>query len=409
VQLERWKGIERGRDRILKTLNISKQEVERGLELHRKSIVIDSLGGDPEPWSTKMIQKMDELVKAGKPAREVLRECEKLRRREIVESKEYRKDYLEHWTKSGVTCAVQGDIKKSLWDLPSALNGISQFEYRFTKLKDILVKATTAKDIRDAKSQGKHALIMDLQNSVLLGGGVDVDRELENLELLYGLGIRAMQLTYNLRNFVGDGCTERNPAGLSHFGVRVVEEMNRLGMLVDVAHCSPKTTLDAVEFSKDPIVATHTSCRSVYDHPRAKSDEELKAVAEKGGYVGILVLETFIAKQGTIKDFLDHIDYAVKLIGVGHVGIGTDHDLEFWPKPPQSWLDKTSKERNWWYGYRPEHRAGSQYTTDSSWEDFAWTNWPYFTVGLVSRGYSDQEIQKLIGGNFLALFERVVG
>lgn len=400
-------SIERGRDKILKMLNVSKEEVERGLELHRKSIVIDALGGDPEPWSPKMIQKRTELLNEGWRTREILRETEKIRRREIAESPEYRKEYLEHWTKSGVTCVVQGDIKKSLWDLPTALNGISQFEYRFTKLKDILVKATSANDIREARKHGKHAIIMDLQNSVLLGGGVDVDRELENIELLYGLGIRAMQLTYNLRNFVGDGCTERNQSGLSYFGIRVVEEMNRFGMLVDVAHCGPMTTLDAVEFSKDPVAATHTHCRRVYDHPRGKSDEELKAIAEKGGFVGIYNLETFIAKQGTIKDFLDHIDYAVNLIGVDHVGIGTDHDLEYWPKPDQAWLDRAAKSRNWWYGYRPEHRTGKR--TDTSWEDFVWTNWPYFTVGLVSRGYSDQEIQKIIGGNFLALFERVVG
>jgi len=392
--------------RLEETLGVTSQEVERGLELHGKSIVCDSLSGDPAPFSQAMVQKTNEMLDAGKSLQDISRELEKMRLSEIVGDPKIRQEYVEAWRKSGVTCVVRGD-GTGLRDLPAALKGISQYEYKFSRLKDILVKATSSKDIAEAKSGGKNAVILNLQNTLALGGGVDAERELDNLELLYGLGIRVMQLTYNLRNFVGDGCTERYQSGLSHFGTMVIEKMNKLGMLIDTSHCGVKTTLDAAEISKDPIAATHTSCRSVYDHPRGKTDEELKAIAEKNGYIGIYTMNTFLARQGTIKDFLDHIDYAVKLVGVDHIGIGTDN--AYAPKPPERLIEKADKERNWWMGFRSEHRIDYKEMGETMREELAWTNWPHFTIGLISRGYSDQEVQKIIGGSFLATFERVAG
>ena len=247
---------------------------------------------------------------------------------------------------------------------------------------------------------------------MVIGGGGDWERELENLDLLYGLGVRIMQLTYNLRNFVGDGCTERYESGLSYFGVDVVERMNKLGMLVDTGHCGYQTTLDAVEISKTPAIASHTGCRSVYDYPRSKTDEELQAIAENGGYVGIYAYDNFLAKErGNVTDFLDHIDYAVNLIGAEHVGIGTDAFIH--PKMPERLLEKMDQDEPRWSGFWVqdwlEASALAVALIEARVGSLVWTNWPYFTVGLVSRGYSDQEIQKIIGGNFLRILEKVIG
>jgi membrane dipeptidase len=188
--------------------------------------------------------------------------------------------------------------------------------------------------------------------------------------------------------------------------------MNTLGMLVDTGHCGYQTTLDAVEVSKTPAIATHTGCRSVYDYPRSKTDEELQAIAEKGGYVGIYAYDNFLAKKGAnITHFLDHIDYAVTLIGVNHVGIGTDAFIH--PKMPEHLVEKMDQDEPRWSGFWVhdwlETSALAVALIEARVGSLVWTNWPYFTVGLVTRGYSDQEIQKIIGANFLRILEKVVG
>jgi membrane dipeptidase len=271
-------------------------------------------------------------------------------------------------------------------------------------LKDLLVKATSAEDIRRAKRDGKHAIMWNCQNTHGFAGGVDLEEDLKKIDLFFSLGFRVIQLTYNLRNAVGDGCLERYESGLTRFGLKFVERMNELGMLIDTSHCGYQTTLDAVEHSHNPVSATHITCREVYDHPRGKTDEELKAIVEKGGYIGINMIPAFIGGKGDLNQFLDHLDYAVDLVGVDSIGIGTDtghRDLR--PEVPVA--------RRWWTGFRPEHLAlGLDMRADEmSFGSLAWVNWPLYTVGLVSRGYSDQEIQKIIGGNALNIIEGVIG
>lgn len=222
-------------------------------------------------------------------------------------------EYAEAWERLGLTAINCSTL--SFRTFLIVVEGISNFTYDLDNLRDIIVKATCVEDVRRAKREGKHAIMWNFQNTVLFGGGVDVERELDNIDFFYHLGVRVVQLTYNLRNFVGDGCTERYQSGLSYFGIKVVERLNKLGMLVDVSHCGHQTTMDAIEVSKDPVVATHTACKGVHFHNRNKTDEEMQAIAEKGGYVGILREQPFIGGKGTIKEILDHIDYAVDLIG----------------------------------------------------------------------------------------------
>jgi len=337
-----------------------------------------------------------------------------MRIEELVKNPKAREEYAEIWKRSGVTCMFRtlGHGQSILaGELGGVFKAMARYTYLTDKLGDIITKATRVEDVKRAKRVGKHCLMWNFNTPQALGGGVDVEEELDWLNWMYMFGVRMMGLTYNLRNFVGDGCTERYDSGLSYFGLRVVERMNELGILVDTAHCGHQTTLDAVEASKDPVVASHSGCRSVYDHPRSKTDEEIKAIAESGGYIGIYTVPTFIAEMGNIKDFLDHIDYAIKLVGADHVGIGTD--TGYTNPPPESLTEVYRRAPpqpgvRFWVGWRPEHRAGVP-PHELSRVSLAWLNWPYYTIGLFSRGYSDQEIQKIIGGNFLRVVERVVG
>jgi len=417
--------VEETRKRTLEIIEISKDEIEKGLELHRESLVVDSLyPRSVMPYSDRMTDRAKEMVEEGSSLRDIMGEMDRMGFVEIAEDIKTREQYLEIWRRSGVTCSSKTLASNTLQD---AITSLSREKYRIDKLRDSELLATCTDDIKRAKEKGQHAILWNFQNTTHLGGGVNVDTELDNINLFYGLGVRVMQLTYNLRNFVGDGCTERYESGLSNFGVRVVERMNKIGMLVDTSHCGYQTTLDAIETSKVPISATHTTCKKVFSHNRGKTDEELKAIAEKGGYIGITQIPAFLGGKGTIKEFLDHVDYAVDLVGVEHIGIGSDNSYPA-ALEPDFLFEMRKKEggglfpykkppsgRGWWGGWRPDEPTARAVASPEMRDDedrkgsLAWINWPYFTVGLVTRGYSDQEIKGIIGGNFVNILNNVIG
>src|SRR5437773_9393766 len=156
-------------------------------------------------------------------------------------------------------------------------------------------------------------------------------RKADDVDYFYGLGQRVSQLTYNARTLIGNGSTERRDEGLSDFGLSIVERMNKLGMAVDVSHCGDKTTLDAFEISKTPALITHSNCRALNpNHPRCKTDEAIRKMAEKGGVMGITGVRNFVSnKEPTnIETLLDHYDHVAKLVGIEHGGDGSDYDLD---------------------------------------------------------------------------------
>jgi len=420
--------LERIRRRTLDALEISREEEERGLELHEKATVFDSMCSiDPPPLSAAQKREIDRMLGAGRSRQEVIETGSKMETpSSLVRDPDWRREYTEAWERSGVVAINYSIPQHSSFQV--ALQGIAASAYRLDELREVIVKATCVEDVQRAKKEGKHAVMWNLQNTLPFGGGVNAESELNTIDFFHQLGVRAVQLTYNLRNFVGDGCLERHQSGLTHFGLEVVDRMNRLGVLIDVSHCSPQTTLDAVEASKAPVAATHAGCRGVYYHSRNKTDEELKAITEKDGYVGIPSTPAFLGGRGTLKELLDHVDYAVGLIGVDHVGIGSDYGYNTWDIYPPlaerlreerakqgTGSELSSRRRFSWSGWRPgEPSANTELTPEMvSGEivdgSLAWLNWPYFTVGLVSRGYSDQEVQKIIGGNFLGILRQVIG
>lgn len=188
--------------------------------------------------------------------------------------------------------------------------------------RDEVVRVTSVRDIRRARAAGRIGLVFGVQNATVL------EDDLRLLPAIRDLGIRIVQLTYNERNLVGDGCAERTDAGLSDFGVALVREMNRLRLLIDLSHVGERTSRDAIELSEAPVVATHSNARTRCDYPRNLSDEVLKALGARGGVVGINAFPGFVsARPGveqTVEDYLDHVVYVGDLIGRDKVGIGLD-------------------------------------------------------------------------------------
>jgi membrane dipeptidase len=178
--------------------------------------------------------------------------------------------------------------------------------------------------------------------------------------------------------------------------------MNELGILVDLSHCSEATTLDAIDTSTKPVAITHSFCKALSDHDRGKSDDVIRALGEAGGYFGILTVPFFITTEptATLDHFVAHFDRVVDLIGPQHVGIGTDWGVHF-PKPLVDMLNEEMAR----LGFREEHRVDWGATVEGFRD---WREWPNITRALVSRGYSDEQIEGFLGGNFLRVFERAV-
>jgi len=231
-----------------------------------------------------------------------------------------------------------------------------------------------------------------VQNSEHFRTADDVDR-------FYQLGQRVSLLTYNSRNLIGNGSTERHDEGISDFGAQIIERMNKVGMAVDTAHCGDKTTLDAFEVSKVPVLITHSNCRALNpNHPRCKTDEAIRKMAEKGGVMGITGVRNFVApKEPTnIDTLLDHFDHVAKLVGVEHVGVGSDYDLDGYDAMPEDY-------RKWLRGlYKSSYGFRDKMDTDGFNHHKRMFD---LTDGLIRRGYSDADIGIILGANF----RRVLG
>ena len=244
------------------------------------------------------------------------------------------------------------------------------------------------------KASGKLGILLGLQDS-------DHFRNVNDVDYFYGLGQRVSQLTYNSRNLIGNGSTERRDEGLSDFGVAIVERMNKVGMAVDVSHSGDRTTLDAFEISKKPVLITHSNCRALNpNHPRCKTDEAIKAMAAKGGVMGITEVRMFVsAKEPTTVDsMLDHFDYVTKLVGVEHLGVGSDIDLIGYDGMPPDELKQLKSGYKGSYGFRDK--------VDLDGYNFAKRPLD-LAEGLIHRNYSDTNIELILGGNFRRALKQV--
>lgn len=256
------------------------------------------------------------------------------------------------------------------------------------------LRIDSAADLDRVKRSGKLGVILGLQNSGHFRNAADVD-------YFRGLGQRVSQLTYNSRNLIGNGATERRDDGISDFGVAIIERMNKVGMAVDVSHCGDRTTLDAFEISKKPVLITHSNCRAlVPGHPRVKTDEAIKKVGTSGGVMGITGVRMFVKvdEPTTIEHVLDHFDHVKKLIGPEHLGVGSDIDLYGYDKMPA----EANKQLR--AGYKGSYAFREKIDVEGLDHPKRMFD---LTEGLIRRKYSDTEIEGILGGNFKRVLEQI--
>lgn len=252
--------------------------------------------------------------------------------------------------------------------LTYALDALGYFDEEVERLQGEALIARSAEDIVRAKREGKLSAILVVENSDGLEGSLNV------LRMLHRVGVRSIGLTHNPRSWAADGnAEERNGSGLTTFGVRLVEEMNRLGVLVDVSHISERGFWDVMEVTQRPVVASHSDCKAVCDHPRNLTDRQIEALAKNRGVMGVTFVPGFVDAQApTLERLLDHIDHAVKLVGPEHVGIGSDFD------------------------------GGGTALKDA-------TEFPRITEGLLRRGYGEGDVRKILGENHLRALREAIG
>jgi membrane dipeptidase len=256
------------------------------------------------------------------------------------------------------------------------------------------VLATTTEDIRRAKREGKIAFVICLE------GGAPLEEEISYLRNFYRLGLRCLGLTHDVRNGLGDGVKERSAGGLTHFGVSVVEECNRLGIVVDVSHLSDRGTEDVLKTSSEPIIASHSNARSLCKHPRNLTDDLIRGIAQGGGMIGFHALDPFISSNPvpTFDDLLRHIMHIGEVGGEDCIGIGPDF-MENWDETIfKGAIERASRvngipntRRKWTYPKGIQSNA----------------ELPNLTEGLLKKGFTSAQVAKFLGGNFMRVFEAV--
>jgi membrane dipeptidase len=382
-------------------LGLSTAEEQRARELHESSIIIDTLFQGPcgyRSFSEDMISKLKKQYAVHNNAQKAVLETWALPH-EMALRGEF-SDLRLVWEASGITGASRQTIGfPATPDSDPYLESMNWFalhQAQFDRF-EWLDKALVAEDFRRAKRQGTRVGFLNTQNTL------DIGSNLDRLVQFQRFGMRMVQLTYNSVNFVGGGCSDRVDCGVTSFGHSVIKQLNSLGMIVDVSHCGRTTTLDACKLSSEPVVASHLAARGLIDHPRNKADDEIRAIADTGGYVGVYCVPQFLSthEAPTITALLDHIDYIVNLIGIDHIGIGSD-----WPLQSPAWGMERLFEWMNELGFDPD--SGFDMPKNLlGFDDIR--DFPNITRGLVKRGYSDDEIRGVLGENFLRVFEQVCG
>jgi membrane dipeptidase len=295
------------------------------------------------------------------------------------------------------TCAKVTD------DFSSAALNVNKLQKTIDANHDNVLLVNSASDIYVAHEKNKIGLMAGFQNAT------PIMDKLEYVELLYKLGVRVIQLTYNERNLLGDGCIETTDGGLSRFGIQVVHEMNRLGMVIDISHCGEQTTLDSIKASNSPVLITHANAKELCPSLRNKSDAVLQALVKNRGVIGVAFWAPMTYNNPNFRpkldDLLNHIDYIVGKIGINHVGIGSDlgegESREYYESmfiKGGGLYPEITKDLGDWYSF--ENRMVEQLESAVS--------FPLITEGLLKRGYSDGDISKILGENILRVLNKVI-
>jgi membrane dipeptidase len=304
---------------------------------------------------------------------------------------------------SGVTAInlTINDVGNGPNKFMATVKNIAGVEHDLTAHPDVLMKILRGSDIQAAKSSKRLGIIYGCQDTTMLEG------DLKNLAIFRDLGVRIVQPTYNVRNLMGDGCIEKADGGLSKLGYEFIAEMNRLNLLLDLSHAGPRTIAEGIAASKVPMAITHTGCRALVDLPRNTRDSELKALADRGGVVGIYFMPFLrLSGQPHAEDLVRHIEYAVKVCGEDHVGLGTDGSISGVPLT-DAYREHVRKdeEARIKAGYAAPGESADVLTIVPEYDDPLRFN--RLAQDLSLRGWSDGRIDKLLGANFARLFATV--
>jgi len=406
------KRIDAGLRCILEELKPSKAQVERGLALHAESFVADAQGGVPVTTPVDLI--MDRLepeleqIKKDLEARGLDEKDRRERliiewkRRKTFESAfdpQWRAAFRKLYRIAGVNMGAEDVAGPNENTFEQALVHIARNGFVHERTGDV-IRVGHAEDIERARRQGKPCVVQHLAG---VGAFAESEDPIRYIDLFFALGVRMMQLTYIQKNKLCCSWMQSEDTGLTALGRQAVRRMNELGVMVDIAHCGDRSSFDVIEASAEPVLVSHTACRAVYDDAsnpfyldavtsqdyargverpaktgsRNISDEIMRAVAARDGIVALYTIDYMLGrgKEGRSFDaFARHLEHAVEIAGVDHVAIGSD--------------------RTYFPTWEPE--------------SMDWTNWPYWTVGLVCRGFDDEDVRKIIGANYLRYAERVL-
>ncbi|ROQ01806.1 membrane dipeptidase [Stella humosa] len=311
-----------------------------------------------------------------------------------------RKGFLDSYRRGGVTalCPTVGATGGAAETFRALTGWLAH-----VREQDDLLLVRRAADIDEAKRSGRIGIIVHFQ------GADPVEDDLALLDGYHAMGLRMLQLAYNVKNRVGDGCEERTDAGLSRFGIALIERLEALRIVLDCSHTGYRTTMEAMERATRPVVFSHSNPRTVKESPRNIGDDQIRAVAATGGLIGMNGFPAFVAarQRPTVDDLIDHIDYTVQLVGDEHVGLGIDYYQGQHP-----FVDEAEARRlydGWvaaghWnpanYPPPPYHYPQGIETPDKL---------PHLAERLSARGYGDDSILKILGRNWQRVFREVWG
>lgn len=302
--------------------------------------------------------------------------------------------------KAGGCTAVAPTIRSNVGTSASAILQFGYWLRRERERGDMLI-ARQASDIERAKAEGKIALILHFQGTEVLDSSVDI------LDAYHSMGLRVVQLTYNKRCHVGDGIEEPGNAGLSRYGLSVVRRLNDLGIVVDCAHTGVRTAMDAIEHSSAPVILSHANARAVRDIPRNVPDELYKAIAASDGVIGIVGFANFVSNSArpTLSEFIDHIEHVAELVGVDHVGLGIDYYLGQHPFANDEQAMRAYESRVALGVWSAESYPAPPYYYPEGIETP--DRLGNLTAGLLGRGFSHDDVRKVLGLNWVRVYRRV--
>jgi len=297
----------------------------------------------------------------------------------------------EDMRRGGITAA---NCTCSVWEnFPDTMRNMAKLRQDFTTHSDLIKQVCTVQDIHDAKAEGKTGIVLGWQNTSAL------EDRIEYLEPFYGLGLRIVQLTYNTQNYVGAGCYESVDTGLSDFGRDVLGQMNELGILCDLSHVGPKTSMDAIVASKKRVAYSHCLPAGLKAHPRNKSDEQLRFIAEHDGFVGVTMFPPFLRNgpNSDVADYVEAIEYVINIVGEDIVGIGTDFTQGY----DASFFEWISRDK----GTGRLLTDLGEITNPAGMREIG--DFPNLTEAMLKRGWSRTRIEKVMGGNWVQLLSDV--